>query len=145
MATEEFSQGAALGPENSETAGDPPATSGFPDLHEVQGEFMVALSVIDVVARALMELSDAADQDVGTCALALKHGCEMLDAVYNRFDEGLMAYDSPDDDDPQDLDDNLDLALDEEDLGSAQHPGKAGRGGGKHSTLGKRRALALVA
>lgn len=144
MATEESSQGAALGPEISETASDPPAKSGFPDLHEVHGEFMVALSVIDVVSRALMELSADADQDVGTCALALKHGCEMLDAVYNRFDEGLMGYNSPDDDEPQDLEDDLDDDLDEDDAGSARHPDQK-EGVGRHSASGKRRGLALVA
>lgn len=124
MAAEESSQGATLGPDLSEDAGDPPTDSRFPDLHEVHGDFLVALCVIDVVSRALTELSEDAEEDVGSCALALKHGYELLDAVYDRFDEGLMGSSSSDDDQ-----DDLDADRDGSDAGASQDDGRAIRTG----------------
>jgi hypothetical protein len=109
MAAEESSQGAALGPEFSDpTGGDPPAKTDIPDLHDVLGEFMTALCVVEMVYRTLWEMMEESSERAGSCAIALRHGFEMLDTVYNRFDEGLRNYDGPGGNGPDDPDDEPD-------------------------------------
>lgn len=95
MAAEESSQAAALGPELSDPdEGPAPASRGIPNLHDVLGEFMEALCVVQMVHRVLQELSaDECVEPVGACSIALGHGVKMLDAVYSRFDLGLLGYD----------------------------------------------------
>lgn len=97
MAAEESSQGAALGPEISDPGGDvAPVRRDIPNLHDVLGEFMEALCVVQMVHRVLQELSaDECVEPVGACSIALGHGVKMLDAVYSRFDLGLLGYDDP--------------------------------------------------
>ena len=106
MAAEESSQGAALGPDFSGNgSGDPPTHPDVPDLHSVLGEFMVALSVVEMVSRALQELVEESTEEIGSCAVALNHGYQLLDAVYCRFDRGLLSYRPGDEDPTEDLDD----------------------------------------
>lgn len=118
MATEESSQGAALGPEISKEGGGLPAEQGAPNLDDVLGEFMEALAIIQVVSHVLMDASADAPEPIGFCALALRHGCQMLDVAYSRFDEGLISYntlgeDDPDDDPDEDWDDDREHDVDD--------------------------------
>lgn len=81
-----------IGPEFSE----PPSARGSgqpdgPNLHELLGAFLEALCLIDVISRTLTTLSEDASERVGSCAVALKHGYQLLDAAYSRFDEALAA------------------------------------------------------
>lgn len=93
MATEESSQGAALGPEICESVPDHPAAeAGYPDLHVVLADFMTAMSVIDAVRRSLWYMMEDSSEEIGSTAIALSHGYQMLEEVYNRFDEGLIPF-----------------------------------------------------
>jgi hypothetical protein len=149
MAAEESSQEAALGPEISESGADgQPAEHNYPSLDDVLGEFMEALCVIDVIARTLNDLpAEEVSDGVGSCTVALRHGFEMLDAVYNRFDEGLIGYhQSGGDDGPEGLGEDED-SDDDDDEGGAGSGQKVAKSGGvpEDSTSGKRSRLALVA
>jgi hypothetical protein len=94
MAAKESSQGAALGPDFSKRGcRAAPGKPDAPELENVLGEFMEALCVIDVVSRTLSDLSANASEGVGSCALVLKRGYQMLDTVYRRFDDSLIDYD----------------------------------------------------
>lgn len=144
MATEKSSQGAALGPELSGPAGGAPlAKADLPDLNEVRGEFLVALCVVDMVSRVLGELSADASERVGSCALALKQGYEMLETVYGRFDDALVDYPGPrghrlDRNPADDLDENGDPRR------SSRHHGKK-RGRGNTARVRKSKRLAVAA
>jgi hypothetical protein len=146
MAAEESSQGSPLGPENSEPAGgDPPAERDYPDLDDVLGEFMEALCVLEMVQHVLEDLPmEECVGRVGACAIALRHSFQMLDAVYTRFDEGLLGYNTSggDDDPDEEPDDEPD---DEDDNEDAAQPNDANRGAVRARTSGKQNRLALVA
>lgn len=145
MAAEESSQGSPLGPENSEPAGgDPPTRRDYPDLNDVLGEFMEALCVVEMVQHVLDDLPmEECVGRVGACAIALRHGFQMLDAVYNRFDEGLIGCNR--DDDPEDPDDEPDEDNDDTDDDDADYLRHQKHGTARAHRSGKRNRLALVA
>jgi hypothetical protein len=93
MAAEESSQGAALGPDLSDPdPGNRPPNDGIPDLHDVLGEFLQALCVVETISLALLEVMEESPCPVGACAVALEHGFNLLRTVYDRFDRGLVAH-----------------------------------------------------
>lgn len=148
MAAEESSQGSPLGPENSEPAGgDPPTRRDYPDLNDVLGEFMEALCVVEMVEHVLDDLPmEECVGRVGACAIALRHGFQMLDAVYNRFDEGLIGYNRSDGDEPDDPDDESDDEPDSEDDNTdADQRNDVSGGMTRARKSGKQNRLALVA
>jgi len=137
MAAEESSQGDALGPDFSEpTDGGPPAEPETIDLRAVLGEFMIALCVVEMVYRTLWDMMDSRSEEIGSCAVALRHGFEMLDVVYNRFDQGLLDYIGPDDDPDDDLDDD---DHDDDEAGPDDDGDRAGHRGDQHRRHGQGR------
>lgn len=98
MAAEESSQGAALGPDISKPAAGNTSERAFPNLDDVLGEFMEALCVIATVHHTLSGVTEDVSDEVGSCAVALRHGFQLLSNVYERFDEGLVGLANADDD-----------------------------------------------
>lgn len=115
MAAEESSQGAALGPDISEpAAGNASAEREFPNLDDVLGEFMEALCVVAMVHHTLSGVTENASDEVGSCAVALRHGFQLLSDVYERFDEGLVGLANTDDDQSDDEEQRVNAAADDE-------------------------------
>lgn len=94
MAAEESSQGAALGPELSSPERDARLSDDdVPDLHDVLWELLRAICVVETISLALQELTEESPEPVGACAVALEHGVNLFNTVYERFDRGLVASD----------------------------------------------------
>jgi hypothetical protein len=145
MAAEESSQGTALGPDISQERGHRPADQAVPDLNDVLGEFMEAISIIQVVSHVLMEASEDAPEPVGFCALALKHGCRLLDAAYTRFDEALIGYAASGKDPLDELDKVPGADVGRDDAGPASKRARITKGvKRKARSVRKQKRLALV-
>jgi hypothetical protein len=93
MAAEQFTGASAPGRPAIAGSGAEPPPPEFPDLHEALGEFQDALCVLEIVCLALEAAMEDPPEHFGAYAVSLRHSFMLLDAVYSRFDKGLVGLD----------------------------------------------------